>query len=110
MGNVVSLPLRGTAGDIDTLMELAALMVGAYRLVSIASMLAPDATEEITLNGERRRITKAEGIELARDILRQRKECLAPLGNRTARWLLAEVERTLALVCSAEGAIRKRAG
>ncbi len=92
VGNVVGLSLRGMAGDLDMKMELAALMVGVHTLLATIGTLAPDATAEITLNDERRLITKAEGMELAQDMLRQREERLAVIGDRAARQLLAEVE------------------
>ena len=110
VGNVVGFPLRGMVGDLDKKMEIAALMVGVHTLIAMTDALALGATAEITLNGERRWIAKAEGVELARDMLRQREACLAGIGCRAARQLLAEVEQTLGAVRHAEGVIRNFAG
>jgi hypothetical protein len=102
MDNIVALPKRGHEGDLDTLGQLAAFAVMASELAYIAGRMAVDGQRDITLNGERLRLTSDGMLAIAQDMLEQRQEILDAMGQRIGAEVAERVARRVAVVQEAD--------
>jgi hypothetical protein len=101
MGEIVTLPRRGQAGDLDTLGRVAALSVMAVELARLAEHGKADEIE-IMLNEERRSLTRAEMLAHAHDMLTQRQALLDAVGERSAAELVEKIAKAIATLTDAE--------
>ncbi|HEY3790823.1 MAG TPA: hypothetical protein VGM09_03265 [Bradyrhizobium sp.] len=98
MGEIVTLPARA---DLDKLGRYAALAIMAVELAGVAVQGEAD-TAEITLNGERRLLTRAEMLAIAQDMLEQREAIVAVMGERAGAELAGQVAKAFAVMQEAE--------
>jgi uncharacterized protein YecA (UPF0149 family) len=101
MGDIVTLPLRGQAGDLDTLGKVAALSVMPVELARLAE-LGEDGEIEIMLNGETRQLDRQAMLAIAHDMLSQRQAILNAVGERSAAELVKTIAKAVATMTEAE--------
>jgi hypothetical protein len=101
MGEIVVLPRRDQPADLDTLGQVAALAVRAVGLARL-SQHGPDDELQITLNNEKRWVSRVDMMAIAHDMLDQRQKLLDAMASQAAAALVERIVRAIGTMQEAE--------